>query len=638
MKTQSNTKINKTFVLTLALLLICTLNLKAQWTAQSVGMDYYDFNSVYFVNADTGYVVGVDYYNEVGLVFKTTDGGTNWVQLGFDSTGIELKSVYFINADTGYIVGNNWDSESGNIFKTTDGGTTWVEQSYGALNLYLFSAYFLNADTGFAVGCNFDEENYILTDYILKTTDGGLHWTTKTNGLSCYYNSVYFIDANTGYAIGSNENGAGVVMKTIDGGENWISKNTGISGSLNSVYFLNADTGYTVGFDDYSYSGIIYKTVNGGNYWILQKTVEEAYFYDVDFPDANIGYAVGSDDYGNGLILKTKDGGVNWIKQNSGNSYDLMSVDFIDTNIGYTVGYELTVLKTTNGGETEPTEPWGKIGTKWTYWIPQTEGNYKLLPFEMQSTGDTIIEGKTCYKLENIGECSVTDLSSIYIYTEYDKVYYYDDVAEDFLLLYDFSLNAGDEYYLFLDHGYFTNLLIVYIDSVGTEIFNDSSFRVQYVTTTSAYISEDSVTWQLGASNNAKIVEFMGSTTYFFPQKVDSCHNFISTICSYQDEKGFIYTTGSYPCGTPVPNSVQEYKAPNINIYPNPAHDQLTIENTNSLIRNIRLYDLSGKTIQKVSNINQYQITIPLPEVKQGLYFISVTCDEGVITKKVIVR
>ena len=183
---------------------------------------------------------------------------------------------------------NNWDSESGNIFKTTDGGTTWVEQSYGALNLYLFSAYFLNADTGFAVGCNFDEENYILTDYILKTTDGGLHWTTKTNGLSCYYNSVYFIDANTGYAIGSNENGAGVVMKTIDGGENWISKNTGISGSLNSVYFLNADTGYTVGFDDYSYSGIIYKTVNGGNYWILQKTVEEAYFYDVDFPDANM--------------------------------------------------------------------------------------------------------------------------------------------------------------------------------------------------------------------------------------------------------------------------------------------------------------------------------------------------------------
>ena len=90
--------------------------------------------------------------------------------------------------------------------------------------------------------------------------------------------------------------------------------------------------------------------------------------------------------------------------------------------------------------------------------------------------------------------------------------------------------------------------------------------------------------------------------------------------------------------GGGAPDNIQSHMEEAINIYPNPASNQLTIENTNSLIRSIRLYDLSGKTIQKVSNINQYQITIPLSEVQQGLYFISVTCDEGVLTKKVIVR
>jgi photosystem II stability/assembly factor-like uncharacterized protein len=441
MKTQSNTKINKTFVLTLALLLICTLNLKAQWTAQSIGSSSLYLSSVYFVNANTGYAAGIGLYEQMGVILKTTDGGANWTQTIFDASNIELYSIYFVNKNIGYAVGYDWWTQVCIVLKTTDGGNTWINQSLNIKGLELYSVYFVDANTGFAVGGNLDKENYTLTDCILKTTDGGLHWTTKTNGLNTSYNSVFFVDANTGYVAGYNVHNNAVLMKTTDGGENWVSKNSGISDSpeLYAVYFPSANIGYAVGrTGGYNYSGVIYKTVDGGNNWTLQKNVEKSYLLDVEFPETNIGYVVGYDGNGNGLILKTIDGGLNWVQQNYDSENELSSVCFVNKNIGYTVGNKSTVFKTTNGGGT--------------------------------------------------------------------------------------------------------------------------------------------------------------------------------------------------------PDNIQSYKEEPTNIYPNPAYDQLTIENTNSLIRNIRLYDLSGKTIQNVSNINRYQITIPLPEVEQGLYFISVTCDEGFITKKVIVR
>ena len=98
------------------------LRLKAQWTAQSIGMPSIDLYSVYFVNADTGYATGYDYTNEIGMILKTTDGGTNWTQTKFDNSDIRLYSIYFTNNDIGYAVDHNWLSEISIVLKTTDGG------------------------------------------------------------------------------------------------------------------------------------------------------------------------------------------------------------------------------------------------------------------------------------------------------------------------------------------------------------------------------------------------------------------------------------------------------------------------------------------------------------------------------------
>ena len=69
-------------------------------------------SSIYFIGADTGYVVG-----QSGIVLKTTNAGITWIIMTSENYGV-LESVYFTDAVTGYATG--W---GGTIIKTTDGGS-----------------------------------------------------------------------------------------------------------------------------------------------------------------------------------------------------------------------------------------------------------------------------------------------------------------------------------------------------------------------------------------------------------------------------------------------------------------------------------------------------------------------------------
>lgn len=95
-----------------------TMDGGATWTSQSVANQ--DFYGVAFVNATTGWVVGMG-----GAIYKTTDGGGNWVRQTSGSLD-HLLPVAFADAQNGWAVGTN-----GRILNTRDGGATWVHQSLG---------------------------------------------------------------------------------------------------------------------------------------------------------------------------------------------------------------------------------------------------------------------------------------------------------------------------------------------------------------------------------------------------------------------------------------------------------------------------------------------------------------------------
>lgn len=73
--------------------------------------------SIFFPNEFNGYVVGSDTDSTTAVIFKTTDSGLNWENQEIDIPQV-LLSVYFVNKDTGYVVGNG-----GTILRTKNGST-----------------------------------------------------------------------------------------------------------------------------------------------------------------------------------------------------------------------------------------------------------------------------------------------------------------------------------------------------------------------------------------------------------------------------------------------------------------------------------------------------------------------------------
>ena len=74
-----------------------------------------------------------------------------------------------------------------------------------------------------------------------------------------------------------------------------------------------------------------------------------------------------------------------------------------------------------------------------------------------------------------------------------------------------------------------------------------------------------------------------------------------------------------------------------LHIYPNPTTGKCTIHNEQCMMERIEVYDVYGKLLDVVQ-INDYQTDIDLSSRASGIYFVRVTTDQGIITKRVIKR
>jgi photosystem II stability/assembly factor-like uncharacterized protein len=197
------------------------------WIPQNSGTNY-PLSSVHFPAKDTGFFVVGDNNSKVLKIFKTEDGGVSWIEKYSDSiTGNPawggLSSIHFPDVNTGYAVGHRCTPSgcSGIIRKTSDGGSNWINLdslSGGTLCIpNIQSVYFTDANTGYIVG---DYTHYpIIQGYIQITIDGGTNWTTQYDNVGVQFTSVYFPCYDTGYAVGHNQNdNTGLILKTTNGG------------------------------------------------------------------------------------------------------------------------------------------------------------------------------------------------------------------------------------------------------------------------------------------------------------------------------------------------------------------------------------------------------------------------------------
>lgn len=249
-----------------------------------------------------------------------------WTSIPSPYSG-NLWCIKFFDQNVGYIGGNTA------ILKTTDGGLNWTSAAITDFSINNFA--FTSATTGY-YGAN--------NNIVRKTTNQGTSWSMQNPNASPFpIMSLSFPNATNGWAVGN----AGTVRKTTDGGNTWIVVNSGISTNLTEVHFIDLNVGIFIGEN-----GFIRRTTNGLSSWGSVSSGTTSNLYDMYFVNSTTGFIAG----GNGTILKTTNGGASWTALNSGTTQWLYAICFKDELEGYAGGANGTIVHTTDGGVTWQTD------------------------------------------------------------------------------------------------------------------------------------------------------------------------------------------------------------------------------------------------------------------------------------------
>ncbi|HBL76319.1 MAG: hypothetical protein A2W90_08270 [Bacteroidetes bacterium GWF2_42_66] len=278
------------------------------------------FTDISFGSGQVGYACG-----EMGILFKTGDGGATWSSL---KSGI-TPSLHCIDAFSD----NQIFTARNELYRSGDGGANWTTAGLDDQGSGIFDIRFLSSQTGF-----------IAKNGIMKTTDGGTTWTLvfdsskDENYYAIVYNAIEFVNNNIGFCAGgkTHDGGSvGTIVKTKDGGNNWENLNMDMS-QITAFHFMDENNGFVFNFDKE-----MWKTTDGGKNWTLVSS---------DIPDRYVNcYFIDS----NKIVLKTPesiyhslDGGKNWIKDYAvpEGGY-LTAMEFINSKLGFACGHNGLIAK-----------------------------------------------------------------------------------------------------------------------------------------------------------------------------------------------------------------------------------------------------------------------------------------------------
>ena len=297
---------------------------------------------VFFVDNETGWVIKSS--NLSDNLYKTTDGGMTWINLSMPSFGYP-RCIGFANSQTGWIGTylGNWPSYLPGILKTTNGGLHWVNQLSGMSDTTMGICGLDVVDENHVVACG----RWYEPAKFYKTTNGGTNWTIKD--MSAYADRLIdcrFTSPDSGIVIGGIGDtiwtGKGIVLFTSDGGDNWVTKIITPNDKQWGwkIDFPSRDTGYISLEKEGPTSGAAYflKTTNGGETW------EEKLFWSTSLDQEGIGFVNNNTGWIGGWFFntyKTTDGGDTWASDPWG--YNVNRIRFLSDTLGYAVG--LTVYK-----------------------------------------------------------------------------------------------------------------------------------------------------------------------------------------------------------------------------------------------------------------------------------------------------
>ncbi len=258
----------KLFVLAVAFLFAA--NTYSQWTYcnGSAGMTGLGTNpGIYCLDGNTAIVVGG--VTGAPKVYKTTNGGVNFVNASGNLSGGEIYAGCVIDANT-FLVGDGPASGSANIKRTSDGGTTWttVLTTGGA-------GGFFNGIVKAATNPNFivaQSDAFAGTAAMFVTTNGGLNWTLQNmTGVGFTIGSLPAVFCIDNQFYGSGASTTPRIGLTTNGGSSWTGYPISVTGTFTSGVAFNNNKQNGLGISSASYPNIS-RTTNGGVNWSTLST------------------------------------------------------------------------------------------------------------------------------------------------------------------------------------------------------------------------------------------------------------------------------------------------------------------------------------------------------------------------------
>jgi len=280
----------------------------------------------FFPSINKAWVISNYAETSVGSLYRTTDGGANWVRYDVPFNG---GTIQFLDDNTGYVLqitGAAMQKQSVVLYKTTDGGATWtlnynndptVPGSSDTLPLggHKNGITFSNATTGW-IGGDYPVDGYF---YFYKTSDSGVTWSRLQLVLPAGYETAYitttapkFFGANDGILPVWMTIGIGMrdlfLYVTHDGGNTW---------TPSPAYAVNAEHTEIISMSNtisWDWANVLHTTGNSGNTWttITPNVTFGDGFRELDFVSPTTGWARLQEADGHTALYRTTDGGSTW--------------------------------------------------------------------------------------------------------------------------------------------------------------------------------------------------------------------------------------------------------------------------------------------------------------------------------------
>jgi hypothetical protein len=235
-----------------------TQNPPNQQTKYESAITGIDRNFAYFVTPLANPTAAADptglvfFTNTQNNIYRTSNGGLNWVAIGRGEPGGNLPFAVNVRAvshgvgfspnDLNYV---GVAAPGGRVWLTTNGGTTWTARQ---VNLLVPGWLGFNSNVAYASN---NSTIYVASDgqpsngpfgRVAKSTDGGVSWTSSATGLPAGMpvNKLLVDPSSPTGQIVYAATWVGV-YKTTDGGANWSQYGSGFPRAEVSDLYLNPD-------------------------------------------------------------------------------------------------------------------------------------------------------------------------------------------------------------------------------------------------------------------------------------------------------------------------------------------------------------------------------------------------------------